>query len=66
MIQPLWRKDRTFYETLLAQTGFHTFVSVSHMDDRIAHGELEVLAYVRIEVHDVYILNSLDFPGLIV
>jgi hypothetical protein len=36
------------------------------MDERIAHGELEVLAYVRIEAHDVYILNSLTFPSLIV
>jgi hypothetical protein len=32
----------------------------------MAHGELEVLAYVRIEAHVVYILNSLPFPSLIV
>jgi hypothetical protein len=36
------------------------------MDDRMAHGELKVLAYVRIEAHDIYILNSLALPGLIV
>jgi hypothetical protein len=47
MIQPLWRKDRTFYETLLAQRGFPVFASVSHMDDRMDHGELEVLVYIQ-------------------
>ena len=66
MIQPLWRNDRTFYKAFLAQAGFIFFASVSHMDDRIAHGELEVLAYVRIGSHAFYILNSLAFPGCIV
>jgi hypothetical protein len=55
MIQPLWRIARTLDKALLAQTGFPVFASVSHMDDRMAHGELEVLAYVRIEALDVYI-----------
>jgi hypothetical protein len=66
MIQPLWRNDRTFHKTLLAQTGFPVFASVSHMDDQMAHGELEVLAFARIKAHDVYVLNSLALPGLIV
>jgi hypothetical protein len=35
------------------------------MDDRIAHGEIEVLSYVRVKAHDVYKLISLAFPGLI-
>jgi hypothetical protein len=61
----LWRNDRTFHETLLAQTGFPVFASVSHMNARMPHGELEVLAYVRIEAQDVYILNSLALTGLI-
>jgi hypothetical protein len=34
------------------------------MDERMAHGELEILAYIRIEAHDVYILNNLAFPNL--
>jgi hypothetical protein len=34
------------------------------MDDQMAHGELEVLAYVRIEAQQVYILNSLAFTSL--
>jgi len=66
MIQPLRRKYRTFYEALFAQTGFPVFASVSHMHDPMAHGELEVLAYLRIEAHDFYILNSLALPFLIV
>jgi len=63
MIEPLWRKDRKFYEALLAQRGFPVFASVSHIDDWMAHGELIVLAYVRLEARDVYILNSLALPG---
>jgi hypothetical protein len=36
------------------------------MDDCMAHGELEILAYVRVEDHYVHILESLAFPRLIV
>jgi hypothetical protein len=64
-MRPLWRNDCTFYKALLAQTGFLVFASVSHMDIRMAHVELEVHAYVRINAHD-YILNRLALPGLIV
>jgi len=54
MIQPLWRNDGTFYKSHIAQTGFLVFASISHMDDRMAHGELVFHAYVLIEAHDVY------------
>jgi hypothetical protein len=50
----------------MAQTGFPFFAGVSHMDERMYHRELGVLAYERIKAHDVYIQNSLEFPGLIV
>jgi len=66
MMQPLWRNDRIFYKDLLAQTGILVFAIVFHMDDRMAHGDLEVLAYIRIKAFDVYILNSLAFQSLIV
>ena len=66
MIQPLWRNDKKFHKAFLAKIGFPVFASLSHMDDRMVHGELVVFAYLRIEAHDVYILNSLAFPGLIV
>jgi hypothetical protein len=36
------------------------------MDDRMAHGEFDVLAYVRREDYDVYILNILAITSLIV
>jgi len=64
MIQPLWRNDRTFHDSLLAETGFPVFASVSHKDDPMVHGELEVFTYIRVKAHDVYILDSLAFPGL--
>jgi len=66
IIQSLWRNDSTFYEALLAQTGFLVFASVSHMDERMAHRELVVFTYIRVKAHDVYILNSLALLGLIV
>jgi hypothetical protein len=53
MIEPLWRNNRTFHKALLAQTGFPLFASASHMDERIADGELEVLANVRVKVNKV-------------
>jgi len=38
---------------------------ISHMDDLMTYGELKILAYVWVQVHDVYILNCLIFPRLI-
>jgi hypothetical protein len=58
--------DRTFYQALLAQTGFLVFASVSHMNDRVAHWDLEVFTYITVKAHDAYILNSLAYQGLIV
>jgi hypothetical protein len=51
MIKPLWMNDRTFQDALLAQTGFLVFASFSHMDDRMAHGELGVFTYIRVKAH---------------
>jgi hypothetical protein len=48
MLQPLWWNDGTFYKAILAQTGFLFFAGVSHIDERMAHEELEILAYVRV------------------
>jgi hypothetical protein len=66
MIKSIWRNDRTFHQALLAQTGFLVFANVSHMDDRMVHWQLVVFTYIWVKAHDVYILNSLDFPDLIV
>ena len=66
MVQTLWWNERTFYKAILTQAGFLVFARVSHMDDWKAHGELQILAYVRVEAHYVQILDSLAFPCLIV
>ena len=62
----LWRNDRTFHEDLLVQTSFLVFAGVSNMDERMVHGKLGVFTYIRLKAHNVYLLNSLAFPGLIV
>ena len=36
------------------------------MDDRVTHGKLEKHANVRVETHDIHILDNLIFPHLIV
>jgi hypothetical protein len=36
------------------------------MNDRVAHGEFPIFADIGVEAHNVYILNSLAFRGLIV
>ena len=51
MIHYLWRKDRTFCETILAQAVFLVFGRISKTDDGMAHRKLEVLADVRVETH---------------
>jgi len=66
MIQPLRRNDRTCYQIVHTQARFYFFSRIPHMNDRVTHWELKVLAYVRVQAHDIYILNSLVFPRLIV
>ena len=63
---PLWWNDRTFYQSILMQAGFLVLARVSHMDDWMAHGELEILSHVPVGTHYVYKLNSLVFLRLIV
>ena len=36
------------------------------MDDWVAHGELDILAYIRVEAYYIYILDSLAFQCVIV
>jgi len=50
------------YKSVLVQAFFLVFEHVCHMDDWMAHVELEILAYLRVEAHYVYMLNSLAFP----
>ena len=39
---------------------------VSHMDDWMAHEELEILDYIRVKGHYSHVLESLAFPRLMV
>jgi len=59
MVQFLWRNDSTLYEPVHTQAGFLLLTLFSRMDDRVTHGKLEKLAYVRVESHDIDILDSL-------
>jgi hypothetical protein len=36
------------------------------MGDWMAHGKLEILAYIRVEAHHIHILDSLAFPRVTV
>jgi hypothetical protein len=42
------------------------FARVSHIDDWMANGELEILPYLGVEAYYIHILDTLAFPRLIV
>jgi hypothetical protein len=44
----------------------NVFASISHINDRVAHGEFSIFTDMGVEAHNIYILNSLALPGLIV
>jgi len=66
VIQLLWRNDRTFNEAIHTQAPFYILKRIPYVNDRMTHGELEVLAYVRVEAHDIDILYSFILSCLIV
>jgi len=66
VIQFLWRKDRTFNQAIHKQARFYILTRIPYVNYRMTQGELEVLAYIGIEAHDVDILYSLILPCLIV
>jgi len=45
MVQILWRNESTLYQTVHAQTGFHALARISHMDDSVTDGNLDILPY---------------------
>ena len=65
MVQFLWRNDSTLYQPVHTQAGFRVLALVSHMDDGVSDGKLEILAYVWVEAHDIHILDSLVFTHFI-
>jgi len=66
MVQLLRRNDSTLYQTVHTQAGFHVLAHISHMDDWVTHGKLEIFAYVRVQTHDTHVLDSLIFLHFIV
>ena len=65
MIQLLWRHDRTFNHTYL-RASFLTLTRVPYVNDRMAGWEFEIFADVRVQTHDINILNLLILAGFIV
>jgi len=49
MIQVLWRKDSTLYQTVHTQADFHVVTHVSHVNDWGSHRKLEILAYLGVD-----------------
>ena len=61
MEQLLWRHDITLYQPVHTEASFHVLAYISHMNDGVTDGKLEILAYVRIEALDIHLLDSLVF-----
>jgi len=45
---------------------FYILTRIAYVNIRMIHRKLEILAYVRVEAHDVDILNGLILPCLVV
>jgi len=58
MVQ-LWRNDSTLYQTIHTQARFFVIALISDMDDGVTDEKLVILTYVRVEAHDIQILDSL-------
>jgi len=64
MVQTLWRHDRTFYQTVHRQARFLILARIATVNDWMIYGQLEILANVRVQAHDVDILDSPIFRTL--
>jgi len=54
------------YQPLHSQGCYHVLARVPHMDARVPYRKLEILTYVRVETHDIHILDSLVLLHFIV
>jgi len=66
MVQLLRRHDRTFNQTFHLQASILILKSVAYVNDRMADSELEIFADVRVQTHDINILNCLILADFIV
>jgi len=58
--------DRTYDQAIHTQARFYILTRIAYVNDRMTDVEVEILAYVRVETHDVDILNGLNLPCIIV
>jgi len=66
VIQLLWRYDLTFDQANHTHARLYIITLIAYVNDRITDRELEILVYIRVEAHDVDILNCIILPCLIV
>jgi len=66
MVQLFGRHDRTFNQTFHLQASILILTRVPYMNDRMADWELEIFADVRVQTHDIDILDCLIRAGFIV
>jgi len=66
MVQFLRRNNNTLYQPIHTEGGFLVLAHISHMNESVTDGKLEILVYVWVEAHVIHILDSLIFPHFIV
>ena len=64
MIQPLWRHDRTFNQAAHLQASFLILIRIPHVNDWMPDWELEIFTEVRVQAHEVNILDFLILAHL--
>ena len=59
MKQVFWREDRAIHQTLHLKAGVYVFAHVTHVYDWMTNRKLVILANIRIQTHNIGILNRL-------
>jgi hypothetical protein len=62
-IKPPWQNDKILCETIHTQAGFFILACVFHLDVRMAHRELEILADVWVVDHFIHVLYNLTITS---
>ena len=61
-----WRYSRSFYQTIHLQASFLNLTYTPYLYDLLTNWEREIFTNVRVQVHEVNILNGLIFACFIV
>jgi hypothetical protein len=59
VIEVLGRHNRTFHQSVHPQAGFLIYTRVTYVNSWVTYGELEILAYVGVQAHNIAILHRL-------